>query len=184
MDLLEAVNNILPYFGEAPVTRIDNKHPTVTLITNTIDSVRKTLLAEGWWFNTQVVTLYPSSEKDMPAPANAMSIDGMDGGVYEIRNRAIFNVKTGSFLFDEKITVKVCEDIKFEDLPRTVAHWIQCRAATRAYAMDFGIEDVIPEMQMRETEAYNKMLAEHLRKMKCCTWKSSAGRRYLNALQG
>ena len=35
-----------------------------------------------------------------------------------------------------------------------------------------------------ERSRHNKMLAEHLRKMKYCTWKSSAGRRYLNALQG
>lgn len=184
MELLEAVNNILPYFGEAPVTRIDNKHPTVTLITNTIDTVRKTLLAEGWWFNERHVTLYPSTEGGMPAPSNALSIEGLDGKVYEMRGRAIFNVGTGSFIFTDKIEVKVLEDIKFEDLPRTVAQWITCRSASRAYAMDFGIEDVIQEMQMREQEAYNKMLAEHLRKRKYCTWKSKAGVQYLSALQG
>lgn len=182
MDLLEAVNNILPYFGEAPITRVDNKHPTVTLITSTIETVRKTLLAEGWWFNTRVVTLYPSSEGDMPAPDNAISIEGADGKNYELRGRAIYDLDTGSFLFNEKITIKVHEDIKFEDLPRTVAYWITCRAASKAYTMDFGIEDVIQEMQLREQEAYNKMLAEHLRKKKYCTWRSTAGAKYLGSL--
>lgn len=182
MDLLEAVNNILPYFGEAPVTRVDNKHPTVTLITNTIDTVRKTLLAEGWWFNTRVVTLYPSSEGDMPAPDNAISIEGADGKNYELRGRAIFNLDTGSFVFTEKVVIKVHEDIKFEDLPRTVAQWIVYRSASKAYAMDFGVEDVLQEMQLREAEAYNKMLAEHLRKKKYCTWKSTAGAKYLGSL--
>ena len=182
MDLLEAVNNILPYFGEAPVTRVDNKHPTVTLITSTIDTVRKTLLAEGWWFNTRVVTLYPSSEGDMPAPENAISIESADGKNYELRGRAIFDLDTGSFVFKEKVVIKVHEDIKFEDLPRTVAQWITCRAASKAYTMDFGIEDVLQEMRLREQEAYNKMLAEHLRKRKYCTWKSRAGITYLGSL--
>ena len=31
-------------------------------------------------------------------------------------------------------------------------------------------------------EAYNKMLAEHLRKRKYCTWKSRAGITYLGSL--
>ena len=85
-------------------------------------------------------------------------------------------------MFKDKIVVKVHEDIKFEDLPRTAAQWITCRAASKAYTMDFGIEDVLQEMQLREQEAYNKMLAEHLRKRKYCTWKSRAGITYLGSL--
>ena len=42
LKLLEAVNNILPYLGENPVTNIDARHPTVALILDNIKQQKLT----------------------------------------------------------------------------------------------------------------------------------------------
>lgn len=57
MKLLDAVNTVLPYLGEHPVTDLDTAHPTVDLILAAIERQRSSLLAEGWWFNERTLTL-------------------------------------------------------------------------------------------------------------------------------
>lgn len=184
MELLEAVNNILPYFGEAPVTRVDNKHPTVAMIMTVMDSVRMNTLSKGWWCNTAKVKLYPSTEGDMPAPNNALVIQGLKGVNVEARGRKLYNLDTGSYLFDKPIEVKIFRNVDFEDLPRSLAWYIQCRTATQAYAKDYGVEEVLQEMQLREAEALSLVQARHLRKKKYSTVKSTAGLKYMGALRG
>ena len=73
LKLLEAVNNILPYLGENPVTNIDARHPTVALILDNIKQQKLNLLGEGWWFNELRTTLYPSSEGEIYVPSNTIS---------------------------------------------------------------------------------------------------------------
>lgn len=184
MKLLEAINNILPYFGEAPVTHVDNKHPTVSVILSTMEQVRANLLLKGWWFNTTVVKLYPSSEGDIKAPDKALSVQGENRLNIEMRDDNIFNLDTGSFLFDGPIEVKMISDLDFGSLPRSAAYWIQTKTATIAYARDYGIEEVYKEMTLREQEAYQQLLTEHLRKKRYSTLDSRYARRYFNALQG
>ena len=57
MKLLDAVNTVLPYLGEHPVTDIDTAHPTVDLIVAAINRHREAFLSEGWWFNEGTVTV-------------------------------------------------------------------------------------------------------------------------------
>lgn len=184
MKLLEAINNILPYFGEAPVTHVDYKHPTVSVLLSTMEQVRMNLLLKGWWFNTSVVKLYPSSEGDIKSPDTALSILGENRLNVEMRGDSIFNLDTGSFRFSGPIEIKMISDLDFESLPRPAAYWIQTKTATIAYARDYGIEEIYKEMVLREQEAYQQLLTEHLRKKRYSTLDSRYARKYFNALQG
>ena len=62
MKLLDAVNTILPYLGEANVTSTTARNTTVQSILQQIETAKRALLATGWWFNTVSVTLYPGSD--------------------------------------------------------------------------------------------------------------------------
>lgn len=184
MELLEAINNILPYFGQAPITKIDYKHPTVAMITTVMDQVRKNMLASGWWFNSRETVLFPDSQGHIQAPTSAVSIYSRDRMSIEIRGKFLYNVDDFTTIFTQGVKVCIHEDIKFEDLPRTAAYWIQCRTAMSAYAKDFGLEDIIQEMQVREQEAYNELLREHLRKKRYSTMNSRSARKLYSALEG
>lgn len=184
MELLEAINNILPYFGEAPITRIDNKHPTVAMITTVMQQVRKNLLAQGWWFNSRETTLYPDSDGHIQAPVSAVSIYSRDRMSIEIRGKLLYNVDEGTTIFKQGIKVCIHEDMQFQDLPRTAAYWVQCRTAMSTYAKDYGMQDILQQMQTREDEAYNQMLRQHLRKKRYSTMRSPVAHRYYSALEG
>lgn len=102
----------------------------------------------------------------------------------EIHGKVLYNVDDFTTIFTQGVKVCIHEDIKFEDLPRTAAYWIQCRTAMSAYAKDFGLEDITQEMQVREQEAYNELLREHLRKKRYSTMNSRSARKLYSALEG
>lgn len=184
MELLKAVNMILPYFGENTITKIDYKHPTVVLIMDVLEDMQKTLLSKGWWFNTSYVKLYPNSDGGLDAPENALSIVNMSTrDVIAIRDQRIFNVTQRSYKFEEPIVVRIIDNMDFEELPENVALWIMYRTAYEAYVRDYGYEDVLQIIQLKENEAYQKVNAEHLRNKKYSTCKSPMAWKYYNALR-
>lgn len=184
MELLKAVNMILPYFGENTITKIDYKHPTVVLITDVLEDMQKTLLSKGWWFNTSYVKLYPNSDGGLDAPENALSIVNMSTcDIIAIRDQRIFNVTQRSYKFKEPIVVRIIDNMDFEELPENVALWIMYRTAYEAYVRDYGYEDVLQIIQFKENEAYQKVNAEHLRNKKYSTCKSPMAWKYYNALR-
>jgi hypothetical protein len=184
MELLKAVNMILPYFGENTITKIDYKHPTVVLITDVLEDMQKTLLSKGWWFNTSYVKLYPNSDGGLDAPENALSIVNMSTrDVIAIRDQRIFNVTQRSYKFEEPIVVRIIDNMDFEELPENVALWIMYRTAYEAYVRDYGYEDVLQIIQLKEHEADQKVNAEHLRNKKYSTCKSPMAWKYYNALR-
>ena len=78
MELLEAVNTVMPYHGEHVVTDVDTtKHPTVDLILMGLERNRKALLSEGWWFNDVIkVPLQPDTSGRIPAPSDSLNVYG------------------------------------------------------------------------------------------------------------
>ena len=181
MNLLQAVNYILPYLGEAPVTSLDIRHPTVAMVLDNINTSRTRLLAKGWWFNELNTTLFPSSEGDMPAPTAALAIYS-DKNIEERDNR-LYNIDEGSYLFTEPLKVKIIEDLLFEQLPTYAALCIQERAAIDTYVKDFGVEKVVEIMMEREREALWALEQENLRKRKYNSLKNGRAMRYVSALR-
>ena len=80
MELLEAVNTVMPYHGEHVVTDVDTtKHPTVDLILMGLERNRKALLSEGWWFNDVIkVPLQPDTSGRIPAPSDSLNVYGYE----------------------------------------------------------------------------------------------------------
>jgi hypothetical protein len=182
MNLLQAVNYILPYLGEAPVTSLDIRHPTVAMVLDNIQTSRARLLARGWWFNELHTKLYPSSEGDISAPTQALAIYS-DVNIEE-RNGKIYNITDGTYVFTTPIDVKIIEDLSFEELPTYAALCIQERAAIDTYVKDFGVEKVVELIQTREKEALWALEQENLRKRKYNSLKNNRAMRYISALRG
>ena len=183
LKLLEAVNNILPYLGENPVTTVDIRHPTVALIIDNIKQQKLNLLGEGWWFNELRTTLYPSSEGEVYVPTNTISFYPEDN-IYTERNRRVYNISTGSYRHTSPIKCKIVEDLEFEELPYYAALVIQERAAQLAYVKDYGVESAIEVMQKKEQEAWFALNQEHLRNRRYNSLQNRRAFRFMNSLRG
>ena len=173
MKLLDAVNTVLPYLGEHPVTDIDTAHPTVDLIVAAIERHREAFLSEGWWFNEGAVTLPVNINGKIQAPTGIISIYGVDCNI-EVNGTELFNLDENSEYFDKPITVEMIKDVQFEKLPLYAAHTVLYTAAIEIYTADFGVESTIQILQGYMDNALQKCKMENLRKRR---YNSSAFRR-------
>lgn len=185
MDLLTAVNNILPWMEENKVTTVDTKHPTVALILDKINLNLEKILDEGYWFNTEHKKFYLTPEGTVLRPVNLISLYPDDPSLnYEARGDLIYDLDNSTFQIPAPFEASIRTSLKFEELPESAARTIMWRAGIDAYVPDFGVAQSVQVMLAREQEAFALLQREHLRKKKFSTMRSRAGFRYLNALRG
>jgi hypothetical protein len=184
MNLLDAVNYALPYMGEATVTSVDVRHPTVALIVRAINDHSRSLQAGTWWFNDKLVKLYPDADKLIATPANLITIVAVENKyLVENRNNRLYDLTNDTYMFTEMIECRLKEELPFEELPHWAAEVIKQRATRQVYVQDYGIESTIKELAAKETEATNQLMHEHLRKRKFSTTKSRRVGRFMHALR-
>lgn len=166
MELLEAVNTVLPYMGEHPVTRIEGaKHPTVDLALAAIKRQRTMLLAEKWWFNRLTLTIPVNSDGKIDVPKDTLSVYGIDCNV-TLDGEKFFNLDNGTRYFDKPIRVEIARDWEFHKLPVYAAYNVLYLACAEVYLADFGRENTVPELQTKAAEQFILLKEEHLRQMK------------------
>lgn len=173
MELLKAVNTVLPYMGEHPVTRIEGaKHPTVDLALAAIDRQREMLLAEKWWFNRITSTILVNSDGQIDVPRDVQNVYGIDCNVI-IDGTKFFNLDTGSRYFDKPIKVELVRDFEFNKLPTYAAYHVLYLACAEVYLADFGRENTVPELQSKAAEQLVLLKQQHLREMRFNATKKS-----------
>lgn len=166
MELLKAVNTVLPYMGEHTVTRIEGaKHPTVDLAIAAINRQKEILLSEKWWFNRITSTLPLNTDGRIDVPKDVLNVYGVDCSV-TMDGEKFFNLENGSRFFDQPITVELTRDVPFERLPTYAAYHVLYLACAEVYLADFGRENTVPELQIMAANQLIKLKEEHLRQMK------------------
>lgn len=176
MELLQAVNTVLPHLGEHVVTRIEGaSHPTVDLITAAIERQRLTVLSEGLWFNELIVNLPVNTDGQIDVPIGTVAVYGIDCAV-EIDGERFFNLLTGSMYFTTSIKVKLVRDIPFEKLPINVALAITYAAGAEVYLQDYGRENSVEELQRMADRSWVLVHQEDLRKRKYNTQRRTRSR--------
>lgn len=180
MELLEAVNYVMPYLGEMTVTSTDSRHPTVNLILKAIKHHTRLILSQGWWFNEREVTLYPSAENQMAAPDKILTLYSLDNEAdFEVRNGMIFDLTNGTFTITRPVKFRLIEDLDFADLPLYAALYIQEQAGREVYVQDFGVESTIGEFDRKAKASLDMLTQENLRKRKFNTVKNHRAARML-----
>jgi hypothetical protein len=183
MDLLKAVNAILPKLGEHPVTNLNLKHPTLGIILPVMESTADSILMRGWWFNEYQYTVYPDSEQFAGVPADTLEFLPDESGPV-VRGRRFYNTLTNSFKFDEPIVGRIRVRVAFEELPESVAYLVLYTAMVEVYLTDIGLEAVVREWQYKMSVAEAQAGAEHLRNKRYGTRKSRRYQRIRNAMRG
>lgn len=186
LKILDAINNILPHLGEAVVTSVDARHPTVALIVQALTLARQSLLAEGWWFNEEQRTLYVNPDGFLPTPTNLLALYSNTDTVLEPRGEFIYNLSAGTGVFTPNTShsVRLVVDLPFEHLPTYAAMYLQYSAAVTVYTQDFGVEKVVTSLSQSAAMAYNMLEQEELRKRKYTGTANRAMSEIAMALRG
>ena len=182
MELLTAVNLILPKLGEHPVTSITVKHPTLAIILPEIDNILVSVLSKGWWFNTYEYTARRDPEGYIALGTNILSfIPDNRSPMAAQRGIQLFNTETMSFKWDRDVTGLVTQKLEFNVLPESAAQHIMYSALVTSYITDLGSTNEIQAWQILANSAYTMLLSEHLRNRKYSTAKSPRYQRLLRA---
>ena len=123
MELLTAVNRILPTLGEHPVTSLNTKHPTIAVVLPKIKLKVDDLTLQGYWFNTFKVTLYPDSEGGIAMPVDTLSFIPNSAPAIQ-RGRKLYNADKQSYIWAEPIEAVIITRVPFEELPESVALYV------------------------------------------------------------
>lgn len=176
MELLQAVNTVLPHLGEHVVTRVEgSKHPTVDLITAAIDRHRLGVLSEGLWFNEIHLTIPVNTDGQIAVPSNVLAVYG-DGCNVEMYGEVFLNLDTGGTQFTDPIKVKLVQDVPFDKLPVSLALYLTYAAGTEVYLQDFGYEKHLPLLQQLANQHWVKVSQENLRKRKFNSLRNTRAR--------
>ena len=147
MNLLQAVNTILPYLGEFPVDSIDGyQNPTVEQLRQTLQMQKTSMLTKGYWFNTEKHQLHPDFYKQVQLPDAVLDyyIEATDMCFLGIRNYWL----QGNTLVSDKgatwTTVVPCTlifDKEFDGLPDPMQQVLVYATAAQLYQQVIGTDD-------------------------------------------
>lgn len=127
---LGVVNACLAIMGEAPINSLAEQHVYKTTALAILERNDDNCQSEGWWFNTEDLTLtvnpvdhrmYPPTDTATVRPALLS-----ERSRYVQRGRIMYDLKNGTDVLDDAFTLKVklVRRIAFEDLPKSVSAYI------------------------------------------------------------
>lgn len=185
MQLLDAVNSILPKLGEHPVTSLDSKSPTLGVILPEIDNQLALCLQTGWWFNAFHTTLFPNSEGYIDVPEDTLSF--VSDNTFPIiiqRGELFFRQDTRSYFFDAPVSGRLIQSMTFEELPTSAARFVMYSALVIIYLTDIGLEQVVQSWGSQANIAQAAMEQEHLRQRNFSIRQSRRYRNLRRAMRG
>lgn len=184
MQLLEAINLILPKLGEHRVTRLDVKHPTLAIILPEVEYEIKRLLLKGWWFNEFDTTLYPDKEGHISVGTDILTFTPKYPDTAVQRGARLYNPQDRSYVFDEPIEGRCREYVPFEELPESAAQAVYYTALVTCYGTDIGLTNEVQLWGSAAQAAAGDLLAEHLRQKRFNTKSTRQFRKLRCALRG
>lgn len=136
---LDAVNQMLSCIGGAAVVSLDTDNPEVASAVAILDETTRTVLAEGWNFNTEKEYQFtPEVNGEIPVPSNLISFCPAfeyHAGEYQLveRQGKFYDKLNHTYTFTEPVYCDVVWGFEFQDCPQPFKEYITARAS-RAYA--------------------------------------------------
>lgn len=133
---LDVVNEMLGTMGEAPLNSLDDPHTFLGSALKMLDKNDAQIQARGWWFNTEDITLQPSSlDSGVYLPGDTISVNvypnqlgmGTTRSIVQ-RGRRLYNTNNGTYVFSGPVRVSLKRRVPFEDMPETAAQYIASKA--------------------------------------------------------
>lgn len=184
MQLLEAVNLILPKLGEHRVTSLDVKHPTLAIILPEVENELRQLLMRGWWFNEFDITLYPDTEGAIAVGTEVLSFTAHTPDSAVQRGSSLYNPITLSYVFDAPVKGRVRQYVSFDECPESAGQFVYHSALVCAYITDIGLASEVQAWSAKAAAAYSDLLSEHLRQKNYSTKSTAKWKRLRKAMRG
>lgn len=185
MNLLAAVNKVLPFLGENFVSSVDASYnPTVSAVKVRVLEAADQMLRKGWWFNTRTVTLLPDTDGHIQVPSTFLEFQSTERLLLERRAGRVFDLEAGTDVFSAPVVLSIREYLDFEDLPATAQDACAWSAGVIVYSADSGVDNTVQIMQQRQAVALSLLDREQLRKMNYNTNNFGAARRLRSAIGG
>lgn len=184
MQLLKAINEVLPKLGERPVTSTESRSPTLAVVIPQIETSTRNLLTRGWWFNEYETTLYPDPEGYIAIPSNTLKLITERDKPGVQRGLRLFNITDQTEKWSGPVKATITVNLDFESLPESVAQYVLYSALVIIYATDIGLEEVVRVWSGMESDAQARMEAEHLQNMRYSIRNSRRYRNLRSAMRG
>ena len=168
INTLSAVNACLGTLGELPVNDVDEDHPLVPAALAKIDQETVFLQSDMWWFNVEYPTLFPDPvTKEIRIPTDCVGVDSLTQRPrYAVRSGKLYNLDTGSLIFESPIRVRLHRALPFDDMPTLARVLVQARATRKFHADYDGDQTKMQRLSADEQYAYAIFNAEHIRNAK------------------
>jgi len=185
MNLLTAVNRILPYLSEGSTTSVNDGHPVTASVVAALDTERLNLLQEGYWFNQRTQTLALSLAGEVQVPSTCLSGYCPElRDIIEVRDGKLLNLTTNTTVFPQPVLYQYTEDLGYSQLPLAAQEVVLWKAALTVYVPDFEVDRTAGAMQQYLQRAEGLLTREHLRHIRMDTRSKRAATQILSALRG
>ena len=155
--LLTSINILLQTINELPIEHdVDLANSTTgQLAEMTIIEVKKTVLSQGWYFNTDKNYPFPPDTSGTIAiPYNVLDIVASSGKPYIMRDWRLYDKTNFTSEFTEAVKCDVVWDMDFNSLTHPIRHYITIRAARIFQARTIGDTASYSYTSKDEEEAY------------------------------
>lgn len=180
---LAAVNYVLRKLGEQPVTGLDVPYPTVSVAMAALETSRRALLTDEWYFNTfnDAVLEYDSITDCVPVPFGVLQAYPHDPK-YVSTGKTIVYAADGTKV-DHGVPCKIVRDITLSDLPIQALYVVQASAALETYTQDFGADNTAAVLQEEYLGAYHQLGSQHTRTRRSRVQDRTAWQRHMRKLR-
>lgn len=146
---LQAINTMLSFIGESPVSAITGNIGTdVAVAINILNETSMSIQSQGWYFNREFdVTQNRDSNNKVPLDSNCVQAEASAPYQYlyqfTIRNGFLYDLKnhTDVFTFNPKLDKVLVQ--QFEHLPEYARQYIVVKAARRFAARYIGANELV-----------------------------------------
>jgi hypothetical protein len=127
MQVLTVLNDMLGTMGESPLASLEEPHEFKGAGLSKLDQESRLCQARGWWFNMETITLQPMVNGRIALSGDTISVRTGDSTITQ-RGRYLYDLKNGTDIFTQSVTVVLIRLIPFEDLPESIAGYIAAKA--------------------------------------------------------
>jgi len=132
---LEAINSILSYAGEAPITSLDYVADSVsaTIANNVLNEVDRSFQTKGWSFNTDIdYTFVRDAVNNISVPSNAIRINVLESTYPTLkvvqRGTKLYDAKGKTYVFATNIVGEMVSLLDFDLLPESARNYVVIRS--------------------------------------------------------
>lgn len=163
---LEVVNACLATVGEIPLLELQDDHP---LVAAARANLTESLISEmhiKWWFNTDYITLYPSTEGYVYAPADTIELLVYEYPQYILRGRRLYDRYKSTYVIGTPVNCEVIRNIPFEDLPVSAQLLVQYATVMRFQVNYDADQQKTAQLRQLYQKQYMVVNAEHSRQVR------------------